>query len=47
MNFRLAPLTVGKIMVVQAGEGKKKPAWIRALKEEKIGKQVGIIVREE
>lgn len=39
----MAPLTVGEIMVVQAGEGKKKTA----LKEGKMGKQVEIIVREE
>lgn len=34
-------------MMVQAGEGKKKTAWIRAWKEEKMGKQVEIIVREK
>lgn len=43
----VAALTVEEIIVVQAGKGKKKPAWMRALKEEKIGKQVEIIVREE
>lgn len=37
----MAPLTVGEVMVVQAGEGKKKPGWIRALKEEKIREASG------